>query len=146
MAAMDTTNLRLSVTPPASGRVFVRLRGTLHGATTMPGIFLGVLEGSTIRMRCAPFHNSLNAASGNATDLHACEASAVISGLTPSTPVNWDAAWAVDAVVASSGLKTGGPETRLLTSLRGVYVRSLGGLNASLTADYDRPPGSCGRN
>ena len=67
MAAMDTTNLRLSVTPPASGQVFVRLRGTLHGATTMPGIFLGVLEGSTIRMRCAPFHNSLNAATGNAT-------------------------------------------------------------------------------
>ena len=107
MTAIDTTNLRLSVTVPASGRVFVRLRGTLHG-----GDHAGDLPRCPRRIHdqdaCGPVPQLVERRDRAATDLHACEASAVISGLTPGA-VNWDAAYSVDAVVASSGLKYGGP-------------------------------------
>ena len=54
MTAIDTTNLRLTFTVPANGAVMVRLRGVIHGATTVPQIYLGCLEGSTIRGRVVP--------------------------------------------------------------------------------------------
>jgi hypothetical protein len=108
MTALDTTNLRLNVTVPASGRVFVRLRGTLHGSATMASIHLGVLEGSTVRMRQAGLTNS-QPPTQLATDQMAVEASAVISGLTPGA-VNWDAAYGVEIVgAAGQALKYGGP-------------------------------------
>jgi hypothetical protein len=51
MTALDTTNLRLTFGVPVTGKVLVRLQGTLHGATTYPQILLGVLEGSTVKGR-----------------------------------------------------------------------------------------------
>lgn len=106
MTALDTTNLRIAFTVPASGRVLVRLQGVLHGATTFPQILLGVLEGATVRMRKAPMLGGGNLA---ATTLMNVEAVAVIEGLTPGASLTWDAAYGVETLVASTGLKYGGP-------------------------------------
>jgi hypothetical protein len=112
LTAMDTTNLRIAFTTTASGpgstRVFVRLRGVYHGGTTIPGFHLGVLDGSTVRMRQAIWHGHHQNSTKAATDIHVCEAAAVISGLAASTSYTWDAAWAVETVGASFGIKYGG--------------------------------------
>lgn len=105
MTALDTTNLRLSVTVPAHGMVLVRLKGSLHGATTLPQIVLGVMEGATVRGRAAAMLGGGNIA---ATSIVACWAEFLVTGLTPGA-VNWDAAYGVETVVASTGLKYGGP-------------------------------------
>ena len=106
MTALDTTNLRLVFTVPANGRVLVRLKGTLHGATTMPQILLGVMEGATIKGRSSPMLGGGNVA---ATTLMAAESIFVVDGLTPSASLTWDAAYGVETLVASTGLKYGGP-------------------------------------
>lgn len=107
MAAFDTTNLRLSFTVPASGRVMVRICCTVHGATTFPTILLGVLEGSTVRGRMSPIGGLKTTAV--ATSQVTQEAVFVVSGLTPSASLNWDAAWACEVGIASTGIKYGGP-------------------------------------
>lgn len=107
LTALDTTNLRLSGwAVPAGGKVLVRMEGTLHGATTFPQIMLGVLEGSTVRGRRAPMMGGGNLA---ATTLLCVEAMFIVSGLTPGATPAWDAAYGVETVVASTGLKYGGP-------------------------------------
>jgi hypothetical protein len=106
MTALDTTNLRIAFTVPASGLVRVRLAGTLHGATTCPQILLGVLEGSTVRGRSSPMHGGTNIA---ATSKVKAEADFVVTGLTPGANLTWDAAYGVETVVAATGLKYGGP-------------------------------------
>lgn len=107
MTALDTTNLRLTFTAPASGRVLVRLQGTLHGATTFPQIQLGVLEGSTVKGRVSP----AGLVNGNlaATTFLTVEGLFVVTGLTAGASLTWDAAYGVETVVASTGLKYGGP-------------------------------------
>lgn len=108
MTALDTTNLRNTFTVPSNGAVLVRLEGTLHGATTFPQILLGVLEGTTVRMRKAP--QGLINGTALATTFLTVESMAVVSGLTPGASVSWDAAYGVETVVASpAGLKYGGP-------------------------------------
>jgi hypothetical protein len=106
LTALDTTNLRLAFVVPPSGIVLVRLKGVLHGATTFPQIMLGVLEGSTVRGRQAPMTGGGNLA---ATTLQQVEAQFLVTGLTPAASLNWDAAYGVETVVASTGLKYGGP-------------------------------------
>lgn len=106
MTALDTTNLRIAFTAPASGRVLVRLQGVLHGATTFPQILLGILEGATVKMRKAPMTGGGNLA---ATTQQSVEAVAVVTGLTPSAALTWDAAYGVETLVAATGLKYGGP-------------------------------------
>jgi hypothetical protein len=118
MTALDTVNLRLSVTVPANGRVLVRLKGVLHGATTVPQILLGVLEGSTVRARAAPDVSGGNLA---ATTLVAVEALIPITGLTPGA-VNWDAAYGVETIVASTGLKYGGPNDTTANNAFGAFI------------------------
>lgn len=118
MTALDTTNLRLSFTVPASGMVLVRLKGTLHGATTCPQIHLGVLEGATVKGRCAAMLGGGNIA---ATTLVACEAVFVVSGLTPAANLTWDAAYGVETVVASTGLKYGGPNDTTANNAFGAF-------------------------
>jgi hypothetical protein len=108
LTALDTTNLRLTFTVPASGRVLVRLKGQVHGATTMPSILLGVLEGAAVIGRAAPIGGLVNTAV--ATARVAQEVTFVVSGLTPGASKTWDAAYAVDVVVAATGLKYGGPD------------------------------------
>ena len=107
MTALDTTNLRLTFTAPASGKVLVRLAGTLHGATTFPQILLGVLEGATVKGRVAPTGH----ANGNlaATTFLKVEGLFLVTGLSAGTSYTWDAAYGVETVVASTGLKYGGP-------------------------------------
>lgn len=105
MTALDTTNLRLSFTIPTHGMVRVKMSGVLHGATTMPQVLLGVLEGSTVRGRAAPMLGGGNIA---ATTHMKAEVDFVLSGLTPGA-VNWDAAYSVDVLVSATGLKYGGP-------------------------------------
>jgi len=108
MTAIDTTNLRLTFTVPMSGRVLVRLQGTLHGATTFPQIQLGVLQGATVKGRVTP----AGLVNGNlaATTFLTVEGLFVVTGLTAAASLVWDAAYGVETVVASTGLKYGGPD------------------------------------
>lgn len=107
MTAIDTTNLRITFTAPPSGSVLVRLCGTLHGATTYPSILLGVLDGATVRARTTPIGGLKNTAV--ATAQLASEGQAVVKDLTPGNSYTWDAAYAVQLVIALTGLKYGGP-------------------------------------
>jgi hypothetical protein len=107
LTALDTTNLRLTFTVPASGKVLVRLKGQTHGATTMPSILLGVLEGAVVVGRGAPLGGLVNTAV--ATAIVSQEVTFVVSGLTPGASKTWDAAYGVEILVANTGLKYGGP-------------------------------------
>lgn len=107
MTAMDTTNLRLAFTVPSSGKVLARLTGVLHGATTMPQVLLGILQGSTVIARKPPMTGGGGAIA--ATTLLPIEAAFVIGGLTPGASLTWDAAYGVETLVASTGIKYGGP-------------------------------------
>lgn len=120
MTALDTTNLRNVFTVPANGAVMVRLQGTLHGAATFPQILLGVLEGSTVRGRITP----AGLPNGNlaATTFLTVEGLFVVSGLTPSASLTWDAAYGVETVVASTGLKYGGPNDTTANNAFGAFL------------------------
>lgn len=120
MTALDTTNLRLTFTVPASGAVLVRLRGTIHGATTMPSVLLGVLEGSTVICRQAPIGGLVNTAV--ATAMIGVEASFVVTGLTPGAAKTWDAAYGVETIVASTGIKYGGPNDTTANNAFGAFT------------------------
>lgn len=106
LTALDTTNLRIVFNVPASGRVLVRLAVTVHGATTLPQIHLGVLEGASKVGRQPARYGGGNVA---ATSLVRAEAEFVVEGLTPGQQKTWDAAYAVETVVAATGIKYGGP-------------------------------------
>lgn len=120
MTALDTTNLRLAFTVPSTGRVLVRLQGTLHGAATFPQILLGVLEGSTVRGRVSP-EGLVN---GNlaATTFLTVQAQFPVSGLTPAANLTWDAAYGVETLVASTGLKYGGPNNTTANDAFGAFI------------------------
>ncbi len=107
MTALDTTNLRLTFTAPTSGIVKVVLGGVIHGATTMPQILLGVLQGTTVVKRKAPNGGLLGTAL--ATTLVPVEASFLVTGLQAGTNYTWDAAYGVETLVSATGLKYGGP-------------------------------------
>lgn len=107
MTAFDTTNLRLSFTAPASGRVMWRVSVPSHGATTAPQVLLGILQSTTVKARSAPVagHPSTAVATANAM----LEATGVISGLEAAKEYTWDAAYGVEVTVTSTSLKYGGP-------------------------------------
>ena len=105
MTALDTTNLRMTFTAPASGKVLVRLRGTITGATTFPQILLGVLSSSTVKGRAVPIGSLKTTAL--ATTLLTLESQFLVTGLSGSQ--TWDAAYGVEVTVASTNLKYGGP-------------------------------------
>jgi hypothetical protein len=107
MTALDTTNLRAVFTVPATGKVLVRLQGVVHGATTMPTILLGVLEGATVVRRVSPVGGLKNTAVATAQVTQKAEF--VVDGLTPGQQKTWDAAYGVEVVVSATGLKYGGP-------------------------------------
>jgi hypothetical protein len=120
LTALDTTNLRHTFTAPSTGRVTVRLQGTLHGAATFPQILLGVLEGSTVRGRLAP----AGMVNGNlaATTFLTVEALFTVSGLTSGQQYTWDAAYGVETAVAATGLKYGGPNDTTVNNAFGAFV------------------------
>ena len=120
MTALDTTNLRIVFTVPSSGRVLVRLQGCVHGATTFPSILLGVLEGATVKGRVSPIGGLKNTAV--ATAMVTQEATFVVSGLTPSASLTWDAAYGVETLVAATGLKYGGPNNATANDAFGAFI------------------------
>jgi hypothetical protein len=107
MTALDTTNLRLTFTVPSNGAVLVRLRGTLHGQTTFAQVLLGCLEGATLRGRVVPLGALKTTAVATAQLTQ--EALYVVSGLTAGASLTWDAAYGVEVLKATSGIKYGGP-------------------------------------
>jgi hypothetical protein len=120
MTALDTANLRIGFVAPASGRVLVRLQGVVHGATTMPSILLGVMDGSTVVRRVSPIGGLKNTAVATAQVTQ--EASFVIEGLTPGNSYTWDAAYGVEVLVAATGLKYGGPNNTTTNDAFGAFV------------------------
>lgn len=124
MTALDTSNLRLGFTVPANGRVMVRMQGTIHGGSAspfFPQILLGVLSGSTVVGRIAPAglpQGSLQAA----TTLLTVEATFIVSGLTPGSSQTWDAAYGVETLATSSGLKYGGPNNATANDAFGAFL------------------------
>ena len=120
MTAVDTTNLRANFNVPSTGKVLVRLKCQVHGATTFPSILLGVLEGSTVIGRSAPIGGLLNTAV--ATAIVAQESVFVVSGLTPGAAKTWDAAYGVETLVASTGIKYGGPNNTTANDAFGAFT------------------------
>lgn len=107
MTAIDTTNLRNAVTVPAHGMLHIRMSCIHHGSTTTAQGFLGCLDGSTLRGRCAPTSNLLGTAI--ATTQIKWEVAYTLTGLTPGA-MNLDAAYGVEIVSSAGGaLKYGGP-------------------------------------
>ena len=104
MTAFDTTNLRIAFTIPAHGKVFVRLVASIHGAAPPPVVLMGVLDGSTVRARMPPDLAQATAA----TQIRPHKIEVTLSGLTPGA-ANWDAAYGVENVTASTAFKYGGP-------------------------------------
>lgn len=119
LTAVDTTNLRLAITVPAHGIVRFRLRCTITGATTLPTILLGVLNSTTVVGRVAPiiFPGTMNATTQQAT----ADAEFTVTGLTPGA-ANFDAAYAVQVVVASTNIKYGGPNNATGANAWGAFT------------------------
>ena len=109
MTALDIVNLRATFVVPASGAVTVRMRATVHGGTAIPAMFLGILEGSTVRVRQVPLFGGV--ATVAASSLLSGEAWATVTGLTPGATLQWDLAYGVETGVGSSAIKYGGPTT-----------------------------------
>lgn len=118
LTAVDTANLRISFTAPASGRVLVRICCTVHGATTFPSILLGVLEGAAVIKRMAPIGGLKTTAV--ATTMVTQEATFVIEGLSGAKV--WDAAYGVETLVAATGIKYGGPDNATANDAFGAFV------------------------
>lgn len=125
MTALDTTNIRIAFTVPASGRVLVRMSGVVHGATTFPQILFGVLEGATVKARVAP--KGVVGGTALATTQMVVEALFVVSGLTPAASLTWDAAYGVEVLVAATGIKYGGPNNATTNDAFGAFCYEIYG-------------------
>jgi hypothetical protein len=119
MTAIDTVNLRLAITVPAHGKVRFRLMAVIHGATTFPSILMGVMNGAAVIGRVAPVQSLGNTAV--ATALVNVEADFIATGLAPGA-MNCDAAYAVETLVAATGLKYGGPNNAVANDAFGGFV------------------------
>lgn len=110
ITAIDTTNLRLTVTVPSHGYLRVLMScgmagQLLGGFWNYPTVMLGVLEGSTVRARMYPA--TLPSPANGTTTSTGVMADFVIPGLTPG-PITLDAAYGVEGS-ASGGISYGGP-------------------------------------
>ena len=119
MTALDTTNLRLTFTVPSTGKVLVRQRCGVHGATTFPQMLFGVMDGATVVTRVAPM---INLSTAVATTLAVAESTYTVAGLTPAASVTWDAAYGVETLVAATGIKYGGPNDATANNAFGGYL------------------------
>ncbi|MFZ4436820.1 MAG: hypothetical protein ACOYOS_00170 [Syntrophales bacterium] len=120
MTAMDTTNLRLTFTAPSSGKVLVRMRGVTHGATSQPQILFGVMSGAAVVGRVCPMGGYKTTAV--ATAQFAREGQFLVTGLTPGNSYTYDAAYGVEVVVSSTGLKYGGPNNTTTNDAFGMFL------------------------
>jgi hypothetical protein len=105
MTALDTTNLRLTITTPPSGKVLWRVRAQSHGSTTVGQLLLGVMEAAAVVARAAPVMAMPQTLL--ATSCVALEASGIMSLSGGSHTL--DAAYAVQTVMGAGGVKYGGP-------------------------------------
>jgi hypothetical protein len=119
LTALDTTNLRLAITVPAHGKVKFIMRGTITGATTVPAILFGVLNGATVLKRAVPM--LFNGTNSGATQDTTAVAEFVVTGLTPGA-MNVDAAYGVQLVVAATNIKYGGPNDATGADAWGAFV------------------------
>lgn len=126
MTAIDTTNLRITFTAPASGNVMVRLRAPVHGATTFPQILLGVMSGSSVVGRAAGIGALKTTAVATAQLVN--EAQFVVTGLTSGNSYTWDAAYGVETAVSSTGLKYGGPNDTTTNNAFGGFLFEVWGV------------------
>lgn len=119
LTAFDTTNLRLTVTIPQHGYLRVRICCNLSGATTMPQVMLGVLDGSTVRGRQV----AMAALPGTAvaTTNVPLFADFIISGLTPGS-MTLDAAYGVETIVAATNIHYGGPNNTTANDAWGAFI------------------------
>jgi hypothetical protein len=113
MTALDTVNLRLTVTVPASGFILVRMQCAGLNST-IPAILLGVMEGAVIRGRTASVPRLEQ---GTFTEF-------VIPGLTPGA-ITLDAAYSVKIVGAATNLSYGGPDDAVASSAAGAFSYSI---------------------
>lgn len=118
MTALDTTNLRLTFTPTTT-KALVRLRCCVEGATTMPSILLGVLQGASVIGRQSPIGGLLGTALATTRVAH--ETSFVATGLTIGGSISWDAAYAVQVVLAATNIKYGGPNNTTTDDAWGAF-------------------------
>lgn len=126
MTALDTTNLRITFTAPDSGKVLVRLRTCVVGATSYPQIVLGVLDGSTVKGR-GPAMGALATAVGSTMPM-TVESEFIVDGLTPGGSYTWDAAYGVEVVVASTNIKYGGPDNNSGNNAWGAFLFEIWGI------------------
>lgn len=103
MTAFDTTNLRLTVNAPASGKILCKMRCSLVFSANTARILFGVLSGASVVGRQAVMQ--LQPATGGVA-----EAEFLITGLTPGASYTLDAAYSVEVVLASATLNYGGPD------------------------------------
>jgi hypothetical protein len=98
MTAIDTTNLRLTFIAPPSGRVRAIFSGMIEEPLAAPAFLLGVLDGSTVKLRVATHirHRQMVDAEG------------IVTGLTPGTSYTWDAACGIEAT-GTRDVIAGGP-------------------------------------
>ncbi len=107
MTAFDTTNLRLAITVPAHGYVRFKIFGPcILGATTYPQVLLGVMKGAAVVCRGTPV--SALPGTALATTRLPLYFDMVASGLATGAG-NYDAAYAVQVLLAATNIKYGGP-------------------------------------
>lgn len=109
MTVIDASgNTRVTGTVPPSGRVYWKIKCAISGAATYPQVLLGVMSGATVLSRAPAMLSGSNLA---ATTICAAWAEGVITGLTPGAAFTYEAAYAVETLVAATGIKYGGPNT-----------------------------------
>lgn len=135
MTALDTTNLRNTFTAPSNGIVIARLASCISGAVDQPAVLLGLLEGSTVVGRQVPA--MLGRPAGNASGKVGVEALFPITGLSAGSH-DFDAAYCVEALIASSAIKYGGPNDTTTNNAWGAFVFEIWEANNLLAAKmYD---------
>lgn len=117
LTAFDTTNLRLSFAAPSSGNALVLIRCCMVGATTEAQVLLGVLSGSSIVGRMTPAQ--VIGGTAVATTHITLETTFEVTGLSGS--LVWDAAYAVQVVLASTNIKYGGPNDTTVNNAFGGF-------------------------
>lgn len=118
MTAFDTTNLRLTFTPPAHGLVRFRMQAVGTGSTQAPVILMGVLNTTNVVGRAAPAYFPNSAAS--TTQLFTLVSDFIATGVT-AVSSNFDAAWAVQQAVAGTNIRYGGPNNTTAATAWGAF-------------------------
>lgn len=116
MTAFDTTNLRLTVTVPSHGNLYIRIKCSEEGAATFPQVLLGVMQGAVTLARMQP--DGGVEGTFNTTTRMMLDAEFVLPGLTPG-PITLDAAYSVEVQVGGTAIKYGGPNDTVLDNAYG---------------------------